>query len=71
MSYTIKINIDAYTKWAVFQNPAMIFGSTRTLSEKLLEQYQELLATEYGRDGYRIFTFESEQHYHWFLLKVS
>ena len=63
MSYTIKIPITQYKNWTI-------------PSEQRLEEYfnsiPEVLESHFDwRTDTRDFTFESEQHYHWFLLKVT
>jgi hypothetical protein len=65
--YTIEIPLSVYHHWI----PDL--GSMKmSTTEYFISTYPEIVSTQYhnGKDS-REFVFESEEHYHWFLLKVQ
>ena len=69
MMYKIKITLSDYCIWKAYHT----WSNTRNISpfnEWVIVEYPELIEVEWDINGNdRIFTFETEEHYHWFLLQ--
>ena len=71
MTYKIDILLSVYKLWASVYKQLAGLGSA--FPRVMMERYPEILSIsewDCGYNGiYRTFEFESETHYHWFLLK--
>ena len=71
MSYTIKVEAMVYDGWACYQ-AWWTSGVTdpESFNDWVILHYPEILLVEWdNQTDDRLFTFESENHYHWFLLR--
>ena len=68
--YTIEVPLSVYQHWMPELGSIAWLKTPNT--EYFISTYPEIVSTQYhsGKDS-REFVFESEEHYHWFLLKVQ
>ena len=67
MSYVVNKSIRGYRAWI----PATITLRTNEIDAYFMS-FPEVVSTRYiDETCHREFVFESEEHYHWFLLKVT
>ena len=65
--YSVEIRNTDYYNWSAYNEwDPLIDGS---FERYFMQRYPEVLGTNLAYRG-RVFTFESIEHYHWFLLKV-
>ena len=65
--YSVEIPCMEYYNWSAYNewDPLAICS----FESYFMQRYPEVLGTNLAYRG-RVFTFESIEHYHWFLLKV-
>jgi hypothetical protein len=70
MTYKIELPLDGYRNWEVFRDTfSMSVMSPTRVSQHISSICPDIISTSYDPNkGIRTFEFESEQHYHWFLL---
>ena len=70
--YSVEIRNTDYYNWSAYDEwDPLIDGSFQSY---FMLTYPEIISCDrrgrFGEPTYRTFVFESEEHYHWFLLKV-
>ena len=71
MSYTVKFESSVIKSWRCFDEWWDDVDAPDDYFDFLLSGYPELLDIDGDMYNGWEFVFESEEHYHWFLLKVS
>jgi hypothetical protein len=76
MTFRIEIKQSEFCKWPIYHSDWQALGINMLnngFNVMLKQVYPEIIDIEYVPDVMafdRYFTFESEEHYHWFLLKL-
>jgi hypothetical protein len=69
MSYTVEIAVKEFSQWPEYKE-----YNAQMFERVIMEKYPEILSVKYSSpittNFNRYFTFKSEEHYHWFLLKL-
>ena len=68
--FSIDIRYDEYQRWKVYKDWYFDSKFTWSFDDYIMDRYPEVLKCIAYPVGYREITFESEDHYTWFLLKV-
>lgn len=75
MTYKIDINDRTYRNWYAYTLWHTTDSYRHSYVQFLKETYPDILGISNGRvynhGMYRTFEFQSEQHYHWFLMKCA